>query len=77
MHWHILIKQNYELQYIGKTKGPSLEKAIINGMINDHQFKTRIRKLLPLDQVDEVLVYGFPSNQLRNTNVDADLLKEN
>lgn len=61
-------------QFIGTAKGPTLEDAIINGMMDDYQFKTTLRESMPLDSTPSVELYGVPKQQVRSTVIQSSKL---
>lgn len=61
-------------QFIGVSEGVTLEDAIMNGMIKDHQFKVTLRRVMPLDKVDKVTIYGVPKKETRSTYMDSEKL---
>lgn len=69
MHWHILVTdtQTESFSYVGLAEGASLEDAVIQEIMDDHEFKTKIRELLPLDEIDKVEIFGVPSSEMRST----------
>lgn len=73
--WHILAKgDNKNYQYVGSTEGITLEKAIMNGMLEDDEFKSSIREIFDLDSNYRVEIFGFPEKQLRSTKMKSNRL---
>lgn len=76
-YWHIFVEgRDARYKHLGRVQGETLENAIINGMMEDHQFKTDVREFIGSEEIPSVEFTGVPSNQLRTTTMDADRLTE-
>jgi len=76
MKWHIFKRSTNSLVYLGTASGTTLEQAVIEGMVNDDQFKAQVRESMPLEKVANVELYGVPTEQMRSTKIKSSRLLE-